>query len=110
MPKAELRCDAKGVIIPKTTKLKQGDEPTKIEVTYDSHVTIDGYEQAIADTALGKTKLHATTNASGVGNVDAKGYIHTGKMLFLVSRLDTKKHTIQIEKEGKVNSGKHEFS
>ncbi len=89
---------------------KQGDQTVSVEVTYDSHVVMKGYEQNIVDTVFaGKGSLHLTSKATGIGNTKAIGYIHQGKMLFLVSRLEQGK-SIQIEKTGKVNGGVHNFA
>lgn len=123
MPRETIKVDTKGVIIPKVAagkmpdgkadkmvnSSKQGDETVSIDITYNSKVNIKGYEQAIVDTVWkGKSSLHKTSDATGVGNTQAIGYIHQGKMLFLVSRLEQKK-SIQIEKTGDVSGGKHQF-
>jgi hypothetical protein len=92
--------------------VKQGEKSTAIEVqvTYDSKVNITGHEKDVFLTAVGLKELHKTSKAQGVGNVPAIGYIHSsGDVLYLVSRLDKAKHTIQIDKQGKVSSGVHKF-
>lgn len=45
-----------------------------------------------------------------MGNLSPIGYIHSSQnTCFLVTRLDETKHSIQIDKQGKVNSGSHDF-
>jgi len=112
MPRTTIRCDAKGVPFKdQKIKLKQGDVSINVDVTHDSKVGIKGYEDCICATAMGSKKLHESTKVKGIGTLTPKGYIHaySGNVCFLVTRLDTSKHTIQIDKQGKVNSGMHEF-
>ncbi len=110
MPRMEFRCDSSGKRLPDNYKAAQGEDIKTVSVTYDSKVTLKGYEDIIVKTALGEEELHKSTKVSGVGNLSAIGYIHGAKnTCFLVTRLDKAKHTIQIDKMGKVNAGKHEF-
>ncbi|HZS83040.1 MAG TPA: hypothetical protein VFA50_09210 [Stellaceae bacterium] len=109
MPRMSIKMNKDGT---PAKAVKQGEKSTAIEVqvTYDSKVNIKGHEKDVFLTALGLKKLHGTEKAQGVGNIPAKGYIHCGDdTLYLVSRLDTAKHTIQIDKQGKVSSGVHKF-
>ena len=109
MPRMSIKLNKDGTA-PKP--VKQGEKSTAIEVqvTYDSKVNIKGHEKDVFLTALGLKDLHKTAKAQGVGNVPAIGYIHCGDdTLFLVSRLDKAKHTIQIDKQGKVSGGVHKF-
>lgn len=92
------------------TKLKQGEKNIAVEVTYANGVNISGHEDIIWKTATGKEDLHLSDKVSGQGNLAPIGYIHSYKnTCFLVTRLSTGSHTIQIDKMGKVNGGWHRF-
>jgi hypothetical protein len=107
MPRLEIKRDAKGN---KVQSPKQGDQLVNVEVTYDSKVNLSGHEDIVWKTATGGTPLHKSDKVKGQGNLNAIGYIHSSQnQCFLVTRLDTAKKTIQIDKQGKVNAGVHEF-
>ncbi len=90
-------------------KFKQGEENTNVEVNVTSSVDIKGHEQNVWETATGSKDLHKTSKARGIPK-GAIGYIHShSNTLFAVSRIDVKKHTIEIVAQGKVNAGVHTF-
>jgi hypothetical protein len=90
-------------------KFKQGEKNTNVEVDVTTSVDISGHEQNVWETGAGHKALHQTSKARNIPAA-AKGYIHShSNTLFAVSRLDTKKHTIEIIAEGSVNAGVHTF-
>ena len=107
MPRITIARDKKGNVVKDP---KQGDELVKVDVTYDNKVSLKGHEDIIWKTATGGEPLHKSTKVTGMGNLSPIGYIHSSQnTCFLVTRLDKAKHTIQIDKQGKVNSGSHDF-
>jgi uncharacterized membrane protein len=91
-------------------KFKQGETNTNIEVHVTSTVAIPkNCENEVWNTGAGHTDLHKTAKARNIPR-NAIGYIHaTDNTLYAVSRLDVKKHTLEIVAEGSVNSGVHQF-
>lgn len=108
MPRVEIKRNADGS---KNPSPKQGDELVVASVTLASGVDIKGHEDIVWRTATGDEPLHQSKKISGTGSLTYKGYIHSStNTLFLVTRLDTKKRTIQIDMMGKVKAGVHDFS
>jgi len=115
MPRIELKRKTAGA----ATGPGAAKSVVAVKVTYDSHIpkaTIEKYSseiiKAVEDVgSRGITKgLHQTSKVRGVGNLKAIGYIHGhGDVCLLVTRVDPRNMTIQIDKVGDVNNGVHVF-
>lgn len=112
MPRIEIKRSPTGAAVNPAAATGPGAAKSvvTVKVTYAAGVNITGLEQLIWETATGGKKLHQTSDAAG-NTTGGTGYIHSkgNPKLLLVSRLDTKNHTIEIIRQGKVNGGTHKF-
>ena len=94
----------------KAKKFEQGETNTNKTVQATSPVAPGNLEQLVWETAVGNKSLHQSKKATGLPT-GCLGYIHSkgNKRLLSVTRLDTKKYTIEIHGEGQVNGGFHRF-